>query len=173
MKKHVNAMHMLKVCNECDFKTKSLGEMERHNNTQHQPDDYHEESAFDKLIYNKTWRVRGNIDPMMALALFSEMKLYHQCLVSVVALKLSNCSETWNKQIESFCQLWREEELQVFAMGWEHLCQEMRDGKESIDIYTVWRRAKFKIKESLLTQWGFSEIFTYWSQQTKVCWFEH
>ena len=70
MKKHVNTMHMIKVCNECDFKTKSLGEMKRHKDTQHQPDDYHEKSAFDKLIYDKIWRVRGNIDPLTALAVY-------------------------------------------------------------------------------------------------------
>ena len=63
-------MHMDKVCNECDFKTKSIREMKRHKNTQHQPDDYYEQSAFDKLIYNKTWRVRGIIDPMMALTIY-------------------------------------------------------------------------------------------------------
>ena len=63
-------MHMVKVCNECDFKTKSIREMKRHKDTQHQPDDYHDNSAFDKLIYDKTWRVRGIIDPMMALTIY-------------------------------------------------------------------------------------------------------
>ena len=46
MKKHVNAMHVVKTCNECDFKTKSLSEMKRQKDTQHQPDDYYEKSAF-------------------------------------------------------------------------------------------------------------------------------
>jgi hypothetical protein len=66
MKKHVNTMHVVKGCNECHFKTKSLREMKRHKDTQHQPDDYYEKSAFNKLLYDKTWRVRGIIDPMMA-----------------------------------------------------------------------------------------------------------
>ena len=70
MKKHVNAMHMIKICNECDFKTKSLREMKRHKDTQHQPDDYFEKSAFKKLIYDKTWRVRGKIDPLTALKVY-------------------------------------------------------------------------------------------------------
>jgi hypothetical protein len=61
---------MVKGCNECDFKTKSLREMKRHKDTQHQPDDYYENSAFNKLIYDKTWRVRGIIDPMMALTIY-------------------------------------------------------------------------------------------------------
>jgi hypothetical protein len=58
------------MCNECDFKTKSLGEMKRHKDTQHQPDDYHEESAFKKLFYDKIWRVRGKIDPLSALQVY-------------------------------------------------------------------------------------------------------
>ena len=70
MKKHVIAMHVVKMCNECDFKTKSLHEMKRHKDTQHQPDDYHEESAFKKLIYNKIWRVRGKIDPLSTLQVY-------------------------------------------------------------------------------------------------------
>jgi hypothetical protein len=61
---------MVKGCNECDFKTKSLREMKRHKDTQHQPDDYYENSAFNKLIYDKTWKVRGIIDPMMALTMY-------------------------------------------------------------------------------------------------------
>ena len=43
MKKRVNAMHMVKTCNECDFKTKSRIEIKRHKDTQHQPDDYYEQ----------------------------------------------------------------------------------------------------------------------------------
>ena len=59
-----------KVCNECDFKTKSEPEMNRHKATEHQPDDYYEKSAFNKLLYEKTWRVRGIIDPMIALTIY-------------------------------------------------------------------------------------------------------
>ena len=70
LKKHVNAMHMVKECNECDFKTKSTHEMKRHKDIQHQPDDFYEKSAFNKVIYDKTWRVRGIIDPMLALTIY-------------------------------------------------------------------------------------------------------
>ena len=58
------------VCNECDFKTKSEPEMNRHKATQHQPYDYYEKSAFNNLLYEKTWRVRGIIDPMMAVRIY-------------------------------------------------------------------------------------------------------
>ena len=61
---------MAHQCDECDFKTKSEPEMNRHKATQHQPDDYYEKSAFNKLLYEKTWRVRGVIDPMMALRIY-------------------------------------------------------------------------------------------------------
>ena len=70
LKKHVNTMHVVKGCNECDFKTKSIREMKRHKDTQHQPDDYFEKSAFKKLIHDKTWRVRGKIDPLTALKFY-------------------------------------------------------------------------------------------------------
>jgi uncharacterized C2H2 Zn-finger protein len=70
LKKHVNAMHVVKTCNECEFKTKSLREMKKHKDTQHQPDDYYEYSAFKKLFYDKTWRVRGVIDPLSALQIY-------------------------------------------------------------------------------------------------------
>ena len=70
LKKHVNAMHVVKGCNECDFKTKSRREMKRHKDTQHQPDDYYENSAFNKLLYEKTWKVRGNFDPLTVLQVY-------------------------------------------------------------------------------------------------------
>ena len=70
LKKHVNAIHVIKVCNECDFETKSIRKMKRHKDTQHQPDDYFEKSAFNKLLYEKTWKVRGIIDPMIALTMY-------------------------------------------------------------------------------------------------------
>ena len=59
LKRHVIAMHTLRTCNECDFKTKSLPEMKTHKKTKHDPDDYEEKSAFNKLFYNKTWKVTG------------------------------------------------------------------------------------------------------------------
>ena len=59
-----------KVFNECDFETKSECEMNRHKATEHQPNDFYEKSAFNKTLYEKTWRVRGIIDPMMALRIY-------------------------------------------------------------------------------------------------------
>ena len=54
MKRHVISMHTVKTCNECDFKTISLREIKTHKETKHDPDDYEEASAFNKLFYNKT-----------------------------------------------------------------------------------------------------------------------
>ena len=70
MKRHVIAMHTVKTCNECDFKTISLREMKTHKKTKHDPDDYEEELAFDKLFYNKTWKVRGFKDPISTLQIY-------------------------------------------------------------------------------------------------------
>ena len=42
----------------------------KHKATQHQPDDYYEKPAFNKLLYEKTRRVRGIIDPMIALTIY-------------------------------------------------------------------------------------------------------
>ena len=70
LKRHVIAMHTVKTCNECDFKTISLREMKTHKKTKHDPDDYEEESAFDKLFYNKTWKVRGFKDPISTLQIY-------------------------------------------------------------------------------------------------------
>ena len=70
MKRHVIALHTVKTCNECDFKTISLSEMKSHKKTKHDPDDYEEESAFNKLFYNKTWKVRGFKDPISTLQVY-------------------------------------------------------------------------------------------------------
>ena len=70
MKRHVIGKQKVKICNECDFKTKSLREMKNHKKTKHDPDDYEEESAFNKLFYNKTWKVRGFKDPISTLQIY-------------------------------------------------------------------------------------------------------
>ena len=70
LKIHVIAMHTVKTCNECDFKTISLREMKTHKKTKHDPEDYEEESAFHKLFYNKTWKVKGIKDPISTLQIY-------------------------------------------------------------------------------------------------------
>ena len=55
---------------ETNTKTISLREMKTHKKTKHDPDDYEEESAFDKLFYNKTWKVRGIKDPISTLQIY-------------------------------------------------------------------------------------------------------
>ena len=67
MKRHKEAKHEVKYCNECDFTTTSLREMKNHKNSQHPPDEFHEESAFNKLLYNKIWHVNGMTDLTVAL----------------------------------------------------------------------------------------------------------
>ena len=67
MKRHKEAKHEVKYCNECDFTTSSLREMKNHKNSQHPPDEFHEESAFNKLLYNKIWHVDGMTDLTVAL----------------------------------------------------------------------------------------------------------
>ena len=67
MKKHVNTKHVVKKCNKCDLVTKSFREMKIHKNTEHEPDDFVEESAFQKTLYSKTWKERGIKDQSSAL----------------------------------------------------------------------------------------------------------
>ena len=67
MKRHINAKHPIKNCNECEFQSYSTKELQKHKTTEHEPDDFEEESAFDRLIYKKTWKVRGFKDPISTL----------------------------------------------------------------------------------------------------------
>ena len=60
----------MKRCNECDFTTLSQVEMKNHKDIQHEPDDFEEKSAFNKLLYQKTWKVRGFKDPLSTLQLY-------------------------------------------------------------------------------------------------------
>ena len=64
---HVKAKHTLKTCNECDFTSLSQKEMGKHKKTQHEPDDFYVESAFNNTFYNKIWKVRGYKDPAVTL----------------------------------------------------------------------------------------------------------
>ena len=60
-------MQRQKTCNECDFTMKSRREMRNHKITQHEPDVFDEQSAFNNLFFDKTWKVRGMKDPMSTL----------------------------------------------------------------------------------------------------------
>ena len=64
---HIQAIHTLKKCNECEYTTYSLKDLKNHKDNQHEPDDFQEKSAFNKLIYQKTWKIRGFKDPLQTL----------------------------------------------------------------------------------------------------------
>ena len=67
LKRHINLIHTLKHCEECDFTTFSQQDFKKHKNTQHEPDHFEEKSAFDRVLYQKTWKVRGFKDPLYTL----------------------------------------------------------------------------------------------------------
>ena len=67
MKRYKEAKHDVKNCGECDFTTPSLREMKKHKNSEHPPDEFYEEQAFNKLLYNKIWYVDGMKDLLVAL----------------------------------------------------------------------------------------------------------
>ena len=70
LKRHVHVKHEVKTCNECEFSTTSLHKLKNHKKTQHPPDDFYEEQAFNKAVYNKIWRVRGVRDLMEGLRVY-------------------------------------------------------------------------------------------------------
>ena len=70
LKRHVQAKHTLKKCNECEYSSLSLHDMKKHKNNQHAPDNATVESAFNHTIYSKTWKVRGNKDPLDVLGIY-------------------------------------------------------------------------------------------------------
>ena len=70
LKRHVYAKHKVKSCNECEFNTTSLHKLKNHKETQHPPDDFYEEQAFQKALYKKTWRLRGVRDLLVGLKVY-------------------------------------------------------------------------------------------------------
>ena len=70
LKRHMHVKHEVKTCNECEFSTTSLHKLKNHKKTQHPPDDFYEEQAFKKALYNKIWRVRGVQDLMEGLKVY-------------------------------------------------------------------------------------------------------
>ena len=70
LKRHVHVKHEVKTCNECEFSTTSLHKLKNHKKRQHPPDDFYEEQAFKKALYNKIWRVRGVQDLMEGLKVY-------------------------------------------------------------------------------------------------------
>ena len=67
LNRHVHAKHILKKCNECEYTTLSKHDMKKHKDNQHEPDNFQEKSAFNKLMYEKTYAVRGVHDPLSSL----------------------------------------------------------------------------------------------------------
>ena len=70
MKRHVSSIHTQKYCEECDFTTFSQQDLKKHKNAQHEPDHFEEKSAFDRVLYQKTWKVRGFKDPLYTLNVY-------------------------------------------------------------------------------------------------------
>ena len=67
LNRHVHAKHILKKCNECEYTTLSKHDMKKHKDNQHKPDNFQEKSFFNKLMYQKTWKVRGVHDPLSSV----------------------------------------------------------------------------------------------------------
>ena len=70
LKRHHNLIHTQKHCEECDFTTFSQQDLKKHKNAQHEPDHFEEKSAFDRVLYQKTWKVRGFKDPLFTLNVY-------------------------------------------------------------------------------------------------------
>ena len=67
LQRHIREKHVLKECNECEFATYVTAELKKHKSS-HVPDDIEEESAFKKLVYKKTWKIRELYGPLSALS---------------------------------------------------------------------------------------------------------
>ena len=72
LKRHHNLIHTQKYCEECDFTTFSQMDLKKHKTTQHEPDHFEEKSAFNRVLYQKTWKVRGLKDPLSTLNVYKE-----------------------------------------------------------------------------------------------------
>ena len=70
LKRHIQAIHTLKKCNECEYTSLSLHDMKKHKKTQHASDNATVKSAFNRTLYDKTWRVKGNKDPLDVLGIY-------------------------------------------------------------------------------------------------------
>ena len=70
LKKHFNAKHTLKKCDKCEYATYSPKDLKNHKDNQHEPDNFQENSAFNKLLYQKTWKLRGVHDPLSSLQIY-------------------------------------------------------------------------------------------------------
>ena len=70
LKRHVDSIHTQKHCEECDFTTFSQMDLKKHKNAQHEPDHFEEKSAFDRVLYQKTWKIRGYKDPLDTLNVY-------------------------------------------------------------------------------------------------------
>ena len=70
LKRHIQAKHTLKKCNECEYTSLSLHDMKNHKNTRHASDKATVKSAFNRTLCDKTWRVKGNKDPLDVLGIY-------------------------------------------------------------------------------------------------------
>ena len=70
LKRNIHAKHTMKKCNECDYTSLSQHDIKKHKNMHHAPDNGIVNSAFNKTLYNKTWKVRGNKDPLVVLEMY-------------------------------------------------------------------------------------------------------
>ena len=67
LKNHKKIQH---APDECEFTAPSVRKLENHKKIQHAPDDFYEEQAFNKLLYNKIWRLRAVQDPLEGLKVY-------------------------------------------------------------------------------------------------------
>merc|ERR1711936_1229445 len=63
-------IHTAKKCNECEYTSLSLHDMNNHKNTRHASDNATVNSAFNRTLCDKTWLVKGNKDPLDVLAIY-------------------------------------------------------------------------------------------------------
>ena len=67
LKNHKKIQH---APDECEFTAPSVSKLKNHKEIQHAPDDFYEEQAFNKLLYNKIWRLRAVQDPLEGLKVY-------------------------------------------------------------------------------------------------------
>ena len=130
LKRHIETKHTLKHCNECDFTTYVAAQLKKHRLASHEPDVYDEESAFDKTLYKKTWKIRGFKDPLSVLASYKakikntisdylekkgQMKWYIGLIVKLIKInkdgdKIDNASPGFSGTTNTTLHLWNFED---------------------------------------------------------------
>ena len=67
LEKHKRRKHTIKKCDECEFTTYKNIELANHVMRVHPPDDYTEESAFNRKLVNITFKIKDETSPMETL----------------------------------------------------------------------------------------------------------